>query len=273
MEKSYFWMKLRTDFYRSKELDYLEKQPRGREIELLYLKLLCESIPGEGVLFAGDDIPLTPKTIAAFTRMPVSVVKAGLPLLQTLGMLEKRSEYEFYLPEAAACLGEKAPMTNAERQARYRRRKKEAEARSAAGTAPAEGPASRNEGVTEHNDSKSKSKNQNQNQTESACENEADAVTAPVPPAGTEDRKKKTARRFTAPTRETVAAYCRERGNSVDADRFMDHYTANGWMVGKNPMRDWQAAVRTWERNGVGPDSTKTPPRTQRLSDLDDFFN
>lgn len=61
---------------------------------------------------------------------------------------------------------------------------------------------------------------------------------------------KKTARtRFTPPTLEDVKAYCIERGNNVDAQRFIDYYTANGWKVGKNPMKDWKASVRTWERN------------------------
>lgn len=52
------------------------------------------------------------------------------------------------------------------------------------------------------------------------------------------------------PTLEEVAAYCLERKNQVDPSLWLDHYTSNGWRVGKNPMRDWKAAVRTWERNG-----------------------
>lgn len=57
------------------------------------------------------------------------------------------------------------------------------------------------------------------------------------------------AKRFTPPTLEEVRAYCAERGNCVDAQRFVDFYTANGWKVGKNSMKDWKAAVRTWERS------------------------
>ena len=56
-------------------------------------------------------------------------------------------------------------------------------------------------------------------------------------------------KRFTAPTIEDVIAYCKERGNRVDPERFIDYYTSNGWKVGKNPMKDWKAAVRTWERS------------------------
>ena len=54
--------------------------------------------------------------------------------------------------------------------------------------------------------------------------------------------------RFTPPTVEAVAAYCRERGNKVDAQRFTDFYASKGWRVGNQPMKDWKAAVRTWER-------------------------
>lgn len=56
------------------------------------------------------------------------------------------------------------------------------------------------------------------------------------------------AKRLTPPTLEEVEAYCHERGNSVDAERFIDFYTSNGWMVGKNKMKDWRACVRTWEK-------------------------
>ena len=61
---------------------------------------------------------------------------------------------------------------------------------------------------------------------------------------------KPTRKRFIPPTLEEVQAYCNERGNNVDAERFINHYTSNGWKVGKNKMQDWKAAVRTWEKNG-----------------------
>ena len=59
------------------------------------------------------------------------------------------------------------------------------------------------------------------------------------------------------PTIEGVSAYCRERGNTVDPQAWMDHYTANGWKVGRNPMKDWKAAVRQWERNDLRKPSGK----------------
>lgn len=58
------------------------------------------------------------------------------------------------------------------------------------------------------------------------------------------------------PTAEEVAAYCRERGNSVDAERFVDFYASKGWKVGNQPMKDWKACVRTWERREDKPKQT-----------------
>ena len=58
--------------------------------------------------------------------------------------------------------------------------------------------------------------------------------------------------RFTPPTVEEVRAYCRERGNSVNPETFVDFYIGKGWMIGKNKMKDWKAAVRTWEKNRDG---------------------
>lgn len=55
--------------------------------------------------------------------------------------------------------------------------------------------------------------------------------------------------RFTPPTVDEVRTYCQERGNRVDAAAFVDYYEARGWSLGKGqPMKSWQAAVRTWER-------------------------
>lgn len=52
------------------------------------------------------------------------------------------------------------------------------------------------------------------------------------------------------PTADMVMAYCKKRNNGIDAQQFIDFYEARGWMIGKTKMKDWQAAIRTWERRG-----------------------
>ena len=56
-------------------------------------------------------------------------------------------------------------------------------------------------------------------------------------------------RAFQKPSLEEVRSYCLERNNNVDPEAFVSFYESKGWMVGKNKMKDWKAAVRTWERN------------------------
>lgn len=58
-------------------------------------------------------------------------------------------------------------------------------------------------------------------------------------------------KKFIKPTIEEIASYCKERNNKVVPEKFFYHYESNGWKVGKNSMRDWKAAVRTWENNNI----------------------
>jgi len=84
-------------------------------------------------------------------------------------------------------------------------------------------------------------------------------------------------RKFIPPTLEEVTAYCKERDNGVDPERFIDFYTANGWIQGKGkPIRDWKAAVRTWEKNCIqGKQQDKVARRNnfKQRDYSDDFFN
>ena len=70
---------------------------------------------------------------------------------------------------------------------------------------------------------------------------------------------------FTPPNIQDVRAYCEERGNKVDPENFWDFYQAKNWMIGKNKMKDWKAAIRTWERGEAK--TYKGRPKSQT------FFN
>lgn len=76
--------------------------------------------------------------------------------------------------------------------------------------------------------------------------------------------------KFVPPTPEEVDAYCRERGNDIGGDEFVDFYASKGWFVGKNRMKDWKSAVRTWERNrGFKPQPREKPPDNERIEPYD----
>lgn len=74
-------------------------------------------------------------------------------------------------------------------------------------------------------------------------------------------------KRFVKPTLNDVQAYCQERQNNVDPESFIDFYESKGWKVGNQPMKDWKAAVRTWERRDNNRQRYKT--RDERLREND----
>lgn len=82
--------------------------------------------------------------------------------------------------------------------------------------------------------------------------------------------------RFTPPSVAEVEEYCKERANGIDAQHFCDHYTANGWKQSNgNDIKDWKAAVRTWERNGIRPAATTNTENNQpqQHRTLDEILN
>lgn len=74
--------------------------------------------------------------------------------------------------------------------------------------------------------------------------------------------------KFSPPSLQEVTDYCRERGNGVDPERFVDFYAAKGWKVGSQPMKDWKAAVRTWEKRNEEKKRAQ-PSRGIKLSEAE----
>lgn len=89
-----------------------------------------------------------------------------------------------------------------------------------------------------------------------------------MPPAGKPPRQPQ---RQIPPKVEEVRAYAAERGYDIDPEAFMDYYAANGWKVGRNPMKDWKATVRNWARketaHGTGIRDTGTAAATDAAAE------
>lgn len=81
--------------------------------------------------------------------------------------------------------------------------------------------------------------------------------------------EKKTASRFSAPTVDEVRTYAQEKGFNIDPEHFVDYYTSNGWRVGRNPMKDWRATVRTW----ASRDRAQTPVQGAQNLGVGEFIN
>lgn len=81
-------------------------------------------------------------------------------------------------------------------------------------------------------------------------------------------KEKPKPKRFVPPTLDEVKAYCQERNNNVIPEKFIDYYESNGWKVGRNPMKDWKACVRTWEGNCYN----KAPPKKSNSEKIDEYL-
>lgn len=80
-------------------------------------------------------------------------------------------------------------------------------------------------------------------------------------------------KKFSKPTITDVADYCKERGNNVNATQFFNFYESKGWMVGKSPMKDWKAAVRTWEQKDRRTSYSNKPNKYEIPADVSEYQN
>ena len=71
---------------------------------------------------------------------------------------------------------------------------------------------------------------------------------------------------FQKPSLDDIRAYCIGRSNNVDPEQFFNFYESKGWVVGKSPMKDWRAAVRTWEKREKEIPQRKRSPLTRSES-------
>ncbi|MBR6987175.1 MAG: phage replisome organizer N-terminal domain-containing protein [Clostridiales bacterium] len=209
----YYWLKLKRDFFKRHDIRIIESMPNGKDYILFYLKLLCESVDHEGNLRFSEQIPYNEDMLATITNTNVDVVRSAIKVFTELQMMEILDDGTVFMTEVQKMIGSFADNDNANRQRRFRERKKELALQE------------RYASVTKNNESKS-----------IEIEKEKDI----------ENRGK--AKRFTPPSLEDVRSYCQERKNNVDAERFVSYYESVGWKVGKNPMKDWKACVRTWEQ-------------------------
>ena len=81
--------------------------------------------------------------------------------------------------------------------------------------------------------------------TETDTETDTETETNTLP---SDDGKSNSGKKFSPPDVETVREYCESRGYHIDPEAFVAFYTAKGWMIGKNRMKDWKAATQSWER-------------------------
>ena len=219
--KRYFWLKLHKDFFQRKEIKRLRKIAGGDTYTIIYLKMLLRSIMSDGKLYFDgleDDFE---SELALDLDEKEENVQITIQYLLKSGLLEMCSDEEYYLPDTKDSTG--CETAAASRMRRCRAKKDKLERNNVT-------PMLQN-GYGEIEIELEK---------EIKIEKEIDSS------AKSTTTKRK---RFEKPTLSEIEQYCIERNNNVNAEQFYDYYESNGWKVGKNSMKDWKAAVRTWERS------------------------
>lgn len=236
------WIKIVTDIFDDEKILLIESMPEADSIIVMWFKLLCLAgrQNNSGVFMLNGRIPYTDEMFATIFRRPLNTVRLALKVFEEYGMIEIINN-AVTIPNWS----KHQNLDQIERNREYMRdymAKRRAEQKALTEGKP---------------NSKANGKSNVSGADKIRIEGDKNR----------EEESTVTRKRFTPPTVDDVTAYCQERGNKVDPQRFVDYYTAQGWHIGKNLMRDWKAAVRTWERNDTKPSPKPTPSKGTTAQD------
>ena len=226
------WIKLATGLPDNRKIKQIRRLPDGDTIALMWVFLMC--LAGEtnddGMVYFTPEIPFTDEMLADQFSIDINTIRLGLTTFQRFGMIE--------IVDDIICLPAWERWQSVDKLSEIREQTRKRVAKHREKQKLSAGNVTCNVTVTQSNATDKDIEEDKEKESE-VC-------------MGADARTPKKSTKFIPPTLEEVTDYCKERKNRVDAGRFVDFYTAKGWMVGKNKMKDWKSAVRTWERNNSG---------------------
>ena len=248
--KKYYYLRLKDNFFDSDELKILESMKDGYLYSNILLKLYLRSLKNDGKLVVNDRIPYNAEMLASVTGHQVGTIKQALSMFKELGLIEILENGAIYMLDIQNFIGKGS--TEADRRRSYDRKIAQ------------EKELLKVESVRNLREISEKSTPEIEIELEKDIEIEKEIHSS----AKSTTTKRK---RFEKPTLSEIKEYCIERNNNVDAQHFYDYYESNGWKVGKNSMKNWQAAVRTWEKNSY-TNTTKQTKKTNTEQTLDAIY-
>ena len=257
-EKKYYWLKLTETFFEDDTILYMESQSNGEKYSNFYLKLCLKSLRTNGRLIrlVGETlIPHDAVSLARLTSCDIDTVRAAMQLFQSIGIVQISEIGEIYLPQVQEMVGSETDKAKIMRRLRAERANQLHSGDKVPQNDVPQNDVPQND-VPQNNVLRvlpNRYTEKRENSTETTDKKKND--------------KSQQGKLFVPPTEEEVKAYCKERNNTVNASHFMDYYCSNGWKVGRNEMKDWKAAVRTWERrnwNGLQNAGTEQGTRPSK---------
>ena len=217
----FYWLKMKRDFFRRHDIRIIHGMENGRDIVLFYIELMIESVDHEGTLRFNDAKPYTNGMLASLTGTPQDIVEQAMNTLIDFGLVEIAEDKTIILPKVIEMI-DSASDSDAARRMRRLRTKSEQNVQSC------EQNVQENEQERTNRDESIEIRDKNIEIRDYIKRESIERETHP---------------HFMPPTVEEVYLYCEQRHNGIDAQRFVDYYTAKGW---KN-ITDWKAQIRVWE--------------------------
>lgn len=246
--KKYYYLRLKDNFFDSDELKILESMKDGYLYSNILLKLYLRSLKNDGKLVVNDRIPYNAEMLASVTGHQVGTVKQALSIFKDLGLIDVLENGAIYMLDIQNFIGKGS--SEADRKREYRQRIE----------------TDRTNVQTNLRQISEKSPPEIEIELEKDIEIEKEIHSS----AKSTTTKRK---RFEKPSISEIEQYCIERNNNVNAEQFFDYYESNGWKVGKNSMKDWKAAVRTWERSEYRKPNSKKNSKEDAINVVNNLMN
>lgn len=246
--KKYYYLRLKDNFFDSDELKILESMKDGYLYSNILLKLYLRSLKNDGKLVVNERIPYSADMLASVTGHQVGTIKQALSVFKDLGLIDVLDNGAIYMLDIQNFIGKGS--SEADRKREYRQRIE----------------TDRTNVQTNLRQISDKSTPEIEIELEKDIEIEKEIHSS----AKSTTTKRK---RFEKPTLSQITQYCLERNNNVNAEQFFDHYESNGWKVGKNSMKDWKAAVRTWERSEYRKPNSKKNSKEDAINVVNNLMN
>lgn len=227
------WIKITVDMFDDEKIKIIQSMPEGDSLLVVWIKLitLAGKTNDGGYVYISDNMPYTDEMLSVIMNKPLNTIRLALETFIKLGMIENDVKGIYLVNfEKHQSLDKLAEIReqNRLRAKKFREKQKLLES----------------------------------NVTETLCNaldiDKEEDIDKDIDIKKENNKRKK----FNKPTLEEVQQYCNERNNNINPEQFIDYYEANGWKVGKNAMKDWKAAIRTWEKR-----DNKQPTRQEMIPD------
>ena len=247
--KVYFWLKVDKKFFDNLFIKRLKHMPGGYTMTVIYIRLMLESLEDDCILYYEGYFDNLVQELALKLDVSEDDINMTVAYFTKCGLIQIDDDGHATLSQA------KAMVESETNWAKYKREQRKN---------------SQNLLKLENVQNKKTLSNSCPTEIEIELEKDIEIEKEIHSSAKSTTTKRK---RFEKPTLSQITQYCLERNNNVNAEQFYDYYESNGWKVGKNSMKDWKAAVRTWERSEYRKPNSKKNSKEDAINVVNNLMN